>query len=519
MATYAILLSRGADELVAFKATSDPTTESNWSQQDTAIKVRDGELYPIRSVWVYESGSDLHVVTQQYNTRVAYHVFDPGTDTWTTRDEIAAPIGGLGAGLQSSPNIGAGVVLRSDGDVVVACNGWDATGAISGIYYTVKSGGSWSTPVIVQGSATGLGAVVLGASDRTHFLYSLGTTIRHRSLSSTDVLDTAKDAATDGVAGGRHNVGPGVSYVSTQTKVRVPYEDTNGYGRMIKFDSGAGPTIATEKWTDGTNLVETFVGVSLLAATNKGTDLYAVYVNDTDSDIDYDKNADDGGWGTDAQAVSAITATTLSANYYDRSGDKLGLLWENGSDQVRCDEVTLAAAAQTVTPSATSATFSVAAPTLVPGEVTLTPSAVVISSAIAAPTVVPGDITLTPNATSAAWTTVAPTLEIGTVFDNPDPVIATFAVAAPTVVPGDVSVSPNAVSATFAVAAPTVTNAKTAAPNAVSATLTVVAPTLVPGEVTLTPSAVVATFAVAAPTTLETVNPSAVGTRRRYTRS
>ena len=103
------------------------------------------------------------------------------------------------------------------------------------VHYSVYEGASWSGATVVSAQATDFnyaGSLVMGASDRAHFFYVNDTDNdpMHRSLSSTNVLDTEQDA--DGVggitlAGDYHTMGRGVAYADNgDTIVKVPYSDS-----------------------------------------------------------------------------------------------------------------------------------------------------------------------------------------------------------------------------------------------------------------------------------------------------
>ena len=247
MATYAIMLARGGSEIVAMKASSNPSVDANWSNQGgSVVLAQRGHINPVKSMWVYEDGSDLHVATQQLNGRVAYHVFDPGTDTWTTSDEFV---------VTNNPNVGfeaCSIALRSDGDVIIGYSGNDA--GDDAIFYARKEGASWTTNVQVDGSASTNNyrgpVVVLGASDRVHFFYrnvsNVALSSLHRSLSSANSLDTADQVIDTTVGGVSFIFAHGVSYVSGATKIRVLYLDFDDTISVVKLDSGADPTISTD---------------------------------------------------------------------------------------------------------------------------------------------------------------------------------------------------------------------------------------------------------------------------------
>ncbi len=89
MAKYIPTVSADFEELIMMKATQASPSDSQWSVAGDKLTLAPGrsrettrdKIVVVSSV---EDGSDIHVVTQQESGRVAYHVFDPGTDAWMT---------------------------------------------------------------------------------------------------------------------------------------------------------------------------------------------------------------------------------------------------------------------------------------------------------------------------------------------------------------------------------------------------------------------------------------------------
>ncbi|MHA2266015.1 MAG: hypothetical protein ACXAEN_26785 [Candidatus Thorarchaeota archaeon] len=86
---YVALIDDGRDDtlhIYSCDTTSDPTTEGNWSSEDTYVF--DG---PIKSVWMFQQSSDLHISVAGINERddfgwVKYVKFDPGTTEFVQLD-------------------------------------------------------------------------------------------------------------------------------------------------------------------------------------------------------------------------------------------------------------------------------------------------------------------------------------------------------------------------------------------------------------------------------------------------
>jgi len=324
MATYAIMLSSDFKLIVAMKATSDPTVDGNWASVGE-VSVNN----PIKSMWTFEDGSDIHVATQEDSGDVRYHVFDPGTDTWTTKSEFV---------VTNNPNDPAvhacSIALRSDGDVIILYGGID--GADDAIYYARREGTTWTTDQQVDGAASTndyiSAVIVLGVSDRVHFFYKNDNLldILHRSLSSSNVLDTADQTVDDSTGGSNFRLSRGVSYISGATKVRIAYKDSGNDVAIGELDSGADPTIATSTGVSD-SAVLSINGQAIFCLANDGTTLHLLYSQDTDKDIFHDENADDAGWGTDDEEKDAVTANRISCNVYTRGSLVLAYLYLDGT--------------------------------------------------------------------------------------------------------------------------------------------------------------------------------------------
>lgn len=328
MPTYAPLLAYSNKSIMMMKATSDPNVDGNWANIG-------GDVYfgqkssGVKSMWSVEDGGDIHVATQEDDGRVAYHVFDPGTDTWTTKNEFVVTNTPDTANRQA-----CSIALRSDGDVIVLYAG----GIIAGrndIFYARKETGTWTVniDVYVAGVFDLFGAVaVLGASNRVHFFGKNDTNDRawHRSLSSGNSLDTIDEY--NFVVGSDDFIhGHGVSYLSGgNTKVRVPYLDSGDTVSFAEFDSEADPTITeTTGVGDVATKLQNETGVH--CASVDGTNVHWLHSRDSDADIFHDSNDDDAGWGVDDEEKDAVTCNRISCNVYNRSGQKLAYLYLDGA--------------------------------------------------------------------------------------------------------------------------------------------------------------------------------------------
>ena len=321
---YTVLrVATAPSSLKVFKAT-DPTdsfpSSYIWNVGSNVI-----------SLWSYQVADVLHVVAQTAAFNVYYRTFNMATDTWGTEETIET----IASTGDTSP-IACSVAVRDDGDVVVLYQGgWDKImGTNYGrVDYARKEGGSWTVAQdVTADTGTGVhyyaGVVVKGASDRMHFFFEKGTSVAtHRSLASDNTLDTKIEYDTTVETSTNYVHVPGVSYVDTVRKVRVPYRDNSGKLSIAKFDSGANPTITTD--VDASD-VSTYTPNSFPAAclANDGTTLHLTYAHTTLQWLYHDKNSG-SGWGTDTQLL-AVTINRISSNVYDRQGQKLAYVYDDG---------------------------------------------------------------------------------------------------------------------------------------------------------------------------------------------
>ena len=343
-AFYIIVLESTGGTPEAYKAT-DPT--SSFSAVDTSGNPTDTPT----SMWVYPVSDVLHVLTMSVSGQagtVEYHTFDMSTDTWGTTDQAVASISDVGDNVAVACSIG----VRSDGDIVVLYQGEsdkDMGTDYSHVVYDVSTNGgsTWAGATLVdpdvdETNYTGA-VIVMGASDRAHFFYYDRTNFDfyHRSLSSADSLDN-NDNFVSHTTSALYAVGSGVSYVDTQTKIRAPYENGTRKSSVVHFDSGANPTITETDGVGDNDTQQESSHVKHLMVVD-GTDEYLLYVGGgsfgNDEDLYYDVNTG-SGWGTDTEELDAVTINAISANVYDRSGTKIGYVYDDGGT-VKYNEIDL----------------------------------------------------------------------------------------------------------------------------------------------------------------------------------
>lgn len=344
-----------------YKAT-DPT--SSFSEVDSAHRPANGGANDVTGISAVQDGDTLHIVMANNDGALnkasyRYDTFDMSTDLWGVVDEaihtgltVSDTTAGVNGGLQNCD-----IVVRSDGTIVVGYNGAGEVfmGGTRGrmVYARRSTGGTWTTGIAVGPTGTTdyyrAGCSELGASDRTHFVYtnSSQSDVVHRSLDSSNTLDTAATIDATGLTSTGQLVAKGVHYVSgSSTLLRVPYVDSSGKISVAKFTSGANPsfTIDVDAATNAVRFAQygsTPSWWALAYLILDGFTLYLAYVDSTNFDLYTDVNSNDLGWGTDVLRLSA-TMNSLSASFYNRpgAGAVIGYVYDDGGT-VKYNEVNL----------------------------------------------------------------------------------------------------------------------------------------------------------------------------------
>jgi len=341
MAFYTILLTNNGFDIVALKATTTPTTGTNWSEQDGSVRVETGGG-KIVSMWAVEDSSDLHVATQQVDGRVKYHVFDPGTDAWTKKNETVAIIGDH-ANFDEEPEFpSVSIALRSDGDVMILLAGQDNTTNDDLSFIIVNTGGSWGTLTEFGAGAEHKGMVLTGpdSSDRITAFMNRGGQVTTRSISSSDVFGTLKflDATPDTAT---MVIGPALM---EGNQVFAPYIDASDKISVVDFTAAANPSFSisvdiSDNTVKGHGASAPPFIVACMAV--KGSNVHLLYADDATQDIFHDADVDGGGI-TDVERNDGVTANRLSCHYLSGS-DNLAWLYLDGTT-TRYDELSLAVA-------------------------------------------------------------------------------------------------------------------------------------------------------------------------------
>lgn len=250
---------------------------------------------------VYTSQSALiHLTTQETTGRVAYHMFDTSTDTWSIKNELVVQAGTTGGYPAVSH------VVLSDGSVVVAY----ANTATSDLYYIKRSSGTWGTAASL--SSPGYGVVAtLGTSDRVHFIFKGSSALLlHKSLTSGGTLNGSNtiDSTTASTIP-LFPIGPGAT--TSGGTIAVPYKDADNNVSVVKFTSADSPTFTIDTAVSAASAYE-FTNTLVAQTLANGTDLHLIYADNSAQDIFLDKNSG-AGWGTDVELLDGVTAQGISA--------------------------------------------------------------------------------------------------------------------------------------------------------------------------------------------------------------
>ncbi len=344
---YGIFAPGNAD-LRAFKAGADPLVDA-WSEQDSGNRpTNDGSAH-----WCHQEGSLIHCVNCDELTtdkgRISYHVFNTGSDTWTTRDTVVSDPSG------DPPIAGAScfIFIQTDGDKVVVGPGeqdkvkgtgfdrvdfWRDTGAGFGGANAIDDGGEidYVTP-------TGL-----GVGNRVHAVYSqradgAGTwTGSSKTIRDNDTLSSR--TTLNNVPGNGGSFGIGVHYDDGGTeRCRIPMRViTTLQTEVLEFDDADSPSI-TENTGVSDNAVFAADGADHSLSLD-AKEVRLLYSDNVTQDIFTDTNDDDAGWGTDTEVEDGVLASRMWSRVIDRDGLKVAYTYRDGSTGQFYNEIDLGGA-------------------------------------------------------------------------------------------------------------------------------------------------------------------------------
>jgi hypothetical protein len=359
-AWYGIFTAENHTKLVCMKATTTPSTVTNWSSQDDPIHVwtgaedidsaggqgqragGPGSQDFIKSFDVRQYNDNLHVVTQQESGRLAYHVFDTVSDTWSLRDETVALAGDTNFDRRAEEDfLGCTIAILSTGVVRVIGTYADTSDDTRLRLFTRTVAGVWSNTGLASNSTSTVdytGPMLIGPDslDRVTWCYGNGASgdLLSYNISSADAFGTNQqvDSTADtapfivGSGGIREDDTIYFAYVNSTDDVSV-----------IDGASGSNPSFTITNSVSDADVAYSgattppFPQLSLSLRDNGDRQL--LYVQVTNLDV-YEDEDTGGGWGTDT-VQTTTTATHLSANIFDDS-----LMWFYKATTLAYDEVT-----------------------------------------------------------------------------------------------------------------------------------------------------------------------------------
>lgn len=419
---YTIWLDSTDNSLLEMWKSIDAGT-SAWSEQDGTNRP-DTAATAYRGINAVQVGANIHIATINSADDVEYSVFDCSTDSWSgtiVNESVTSQ-------TVSATNYSVAITVRSDGDVIIAYSSAEDTyhgGDYERLSYKIRVSGTWGSENSLDDGASTTNytfvSSVLGASDKTHFVYYDGTNVQHKSLSSADSLSSA-EACNDTTP-----------TVITSLTPALSYHDHSGTERItvIWRKSSSQTVYGCEIDNDGTPGAEQSIGDNTVYATSPQPHEFDVVADDTNnivyalynrsSDQDLYLDSDSGsGWGTDTAAfasISSIGLTGISVYTNDASDTVLAVQYRettayyydeyvlsSSGITISCSAVTLASAGQvsSITPGAVSvagvaATLASAgqAASIVPGAVSISATAALLASAGQSATITPGAISIT----------------------------------------------------------------------------------------------------------------------------
>lgn len=315
-ALYVFTLDKTNNTVRAYKSTDQGNT---WTEQDSAHVVSGLSALTTtagqKSMSCVQSGTTIYIGYVTTNNHVRVVTF--ASDLWGTAS--ASESSNTATNVSGNTPIFASV--RSNGDVVVFFG--SAAENVMGtnrrrFSYNILSGGVWGTAVQFGTGVADhydLRYALLGASDRIHFFYTKAAGGHfHRSLSSTNVLDTESASLSSGGATGNYAAGLGF-YQSDQQKVFMPILDSDGASLLVLyFTSQANPTFPS--FGSASASEGTASNPFATAGLNVGTATYFLTVKSADRDV-YIANEGKTASTLSTFAVqeASVTAAGINCNY------------------------------------------------------------------------------------------------------------------------------------------------------------------------------------------------------------
>jgi hypothetical protein len=275
-----------------------------------------------------EASSDIHLVTLQQSGRVAYHHFDPGTDTWTVEDEeveVAREETDFEERAQEGTE-SIGLVRRGDGDMVVAV-GYRESSGNQRIATFSRDGSTWSQRADAEAVAS-QNVVVCPAphssDDRTIFAYldTAANQLSHNTLTSANAIGTPGDTDTT-VDTATQVIGQGV-YLSTDAFI-FPYIDASDKVSLYELSIAATPS--ETQYTDrSANTVygngRTAVPYTAFCLCVESDDtVHLLYADASTQDLYHQPDATNATPPSETEEVDAATVNRISCRVVNTDGN------------------------------------------------------------------------------------------------------------------------------------------------------------------------------------------------------
>ncbi len=340
-----------AGVLSLWRAT-DPT--DSFSELD-AETIGDSGTEALLSIWCVQEDDTVHIVAQKdgaasTNPHDVYYTSVDLTSTGTFTTEIR--IEDLGTDDAGPNAVACSIAVESiGGDLVVVYQG-DPDMLMGTEYAQIDAnrsdndGATWGGPTQISDTGdpdhyTGP-VIVAGTSDRMHIFFKNDDIEEafQRRMGSDDSLETFPSAfsATKNAATANYIFGHGVNSSGT---IYVPWLDADNETSVVSFTSADTPS-----YTETNNVSDNDVVVVNSSAAHAivldGTDRHLMYSHALQLDIFRDVDTG-SGWGTDIEALDAVTVNRVYPNIYDRSGTKLAYIYSDGG-AIRYNEVDISVA-------------------------------------------------------------------------------------------------------------------------------------------------------------------------------
>ncbi len=319
-------------QLNAFKAT-DPT--DSFSQQATLAIDSGGVLLGIGT---YQEGDNVHIVTQDDNEAILYHVYSMSSDSFTTSNE--AVTSAVGTNVDSDKACSISLNAAAD-EISLFYQGASDNdmGAKERVDRAYKVSGSWTVDEQVDsGGAVNfyVGGLVRGEADAffARFFSENGVTFAEQRIWQ-DV---------DGTIGSRNSIGGGTT--TQDFSVTSPAFYQNGgaeEARVASMYVVNGGDLREAMSVDGLGLsgshglgsvTPEFNGVFLIACMAADPDeatMWAAYAqsgNDLYTNFKVDNAS--GDYADESEFLDAVTINLLTTNIYERDGNMvLAFVYDN----------------------------------------------------------------------------------------------------------------------------------------------------------------------------------------------